>query len=680
MAGPGCVRCDAVEQDSADALSQGGRPAEPCGPERGRAELTDRRPRRALLVVALVVGTAYGAGSLTGWGSPVLAAVMGDFGLSAAAALAMCSCLARARMLTGRARLSWALFGLACAAVMLGNLVWGWYEVVWGQRVPTPSLADAAFLCFGPLAVAGIVFAARGPNGVLAWLRRVLDGWLIAGSLFTLAWTLALARLADSQGDDPVRMLFVLAYPTMDILLISVVLGLRFRTPRRDRAALNLAVSGLAVTVLSDGLWTSPQLRGTYHSGELLDAGWFLGSLLLACAPWVGGRVGSAPSERSAVFSQLGLIAPYLSATVCVVGVVCEAALNRSADPVALVVAGGVLLGLIVRQGATLVENLRLTRELVVREDHFRTLVQGSRDVITIAGLDGTLRYVSPAVRQVYGYSPEELLGGALRGLIHPGDVRAVIRLVAKYVGRDGPADQSVDRVSCRVRTACGSWRHTESTISRHADGLIINSRDVSERVALQTQLEHSAFHDALTGLPNRALLSDRISHALAQRGVDFDPPVVLFADLDGFKAVNDTAGHAAGDELLVQAADRLRRAVRAGDSVARFGGDEFAALLEGEVGPEVVRDIAERLLGALARPYRVGDIEAVVGASIGVAVATPGVTTEELLRNADVAMYRAKAAGKGRVELYRPEMRLDVLRQVHREGTVRPALSSPTT
>ncbi len=609
---------------------------------------------------------------MCGWGSATLAAVMGDFGLAGAATLAAGSCLARARTTAGRVRLSWTLFGLAFIAVAAGDTVWGWYEVVLDAPVPTPSAADAAFLCFGPLAIAGIACAARGPHGALAWSRRVLDGWLIAGSLFTLAWTLALSQLVRTQGADAATTVFLLAYPTIDILLISIVLGLRFRTPRRDRSALNIAVCGLSVTVLSDALWTSPQLRGAYHSGELLDAGWFVGSLLLACAPWAGCRGGARPAERSHVLSQVGLILPYLAAAVCVVGVVSEALLHRSADPVALGVAGGVLLGLIIRQGLTLVENLRLTRDLAVREDRFRTLVQGSRDVITTAGLDGILRYVSPAATHVYGYEPDDLLGTALRMLIHPGDVRAVSRMVAKYVGRDGPADQSIDRVCCRVLAACGSWRHTESTISRHPDGLLIISRDVSERVALQTQLEHSAFHDALTGLPNRALLTDRISHALARRDVDFDPPAVLFADLDGFKAVNDTAGHAAGDELLTQAAERLRGAVRAGDSVARFGGDEFAALLEGEVGLDVVRDIAERVLAALAEPYRVGDIEAVVGASIGVAVAEPGISPEELLRNADVAMYRAKAAGKGRVELYCPEMGLDVLRRVHREGTVR--------
>jgi diguanylate cyclase (GGDEF)-like protein len=186
---------------------------------------------------------------------------------------------------------------------------------------------------------------------------------------------------------------------------------------------------------------------------------------------------------------------------------------------------------------------------------------------------------------------------------------------------------------------------------------MIFSSRDVTERVAQQAHLEHLAFHDALTGLPNRALFADRVAHALRKRSVDVAPPAVLFVDLDGFKAVNDSAGHAIGDALLVQAARRLQSSVRAGDTVARLGGDEFAALLEEEPGATSAqaRNIAQRILAALTQPYRIGSTEAVVSASIGVAVAFPGIMPDELLHQADRAMYEAKAAGKGRIRTYQP-------------------------
>jgi diguanylate cyclase (GGDEF)-like protein/PAS domain S-box-containing protein len=318
-----------------------------------------------------------------------------------------------------------------------------------------------------------------------------------------------------------------------------------------------------------------------------------------------------------------------------------------------------VLLALSARQGVVHADGLCLTREVAIREDHFRTLVQGSNDVIAIAGEDCVLLYISPAVHQVFGYRPEELLGTRLSLLIHPDDLPPLTKAVGKLREVDEPSGHGRSRrVSCRMRSADGQWRHIESTISRHANGVIVNSRDMSERVALQTRLEHLAFHDALTGLPNRALFADRIKHALSKRSAGSAPPVVLFLDLDGFKEVNDSAGHAVGDELLVQAARRLRAAVRAGDTVARLGGDEFAALLEMETGSceARTRELAERLLSALTKPYRLAGTEVVVTASIGLAVATPGITPAELMRNADLAMYGAKSAGKGRVQAHQPQ------------------------
>ncbi|MDX6315747.1 MAG: hypothetical protein QOF44_5211, partial [Streptomyces sp.] len=232
-------------------------------------------------------------------------------------------------------------------------------------------------------------------------------------------------------------------------------------------------------------------------------------------------------------------------------------------------------------------------------------------------------------------------------------------------------------------------WLHVESTVNRYQGGLIFNSRDVTERVRLQAQLQHSASHDALTDLPNRALFTERTRQALSGRRAgdgEGGGVAVLFIDLDGFKAVNDTVGHQAGDELLIQAARRLQESVRAGDTAARLGGDEFAALICGTSTDRHKREyqvyeIADRLRAGLSEPYRIdGDgTELRVAASIGIAFAEPGVTPGELLRNADLAMYQAKQAGKGRVELYAPQMQADHQREAVRRtelaGRLRAAL-----
>jgi diguanylate cyclase (GGDEF)-like protein len=183
--------------------------------------------------------------------------------------------------------------------------------------------------------------------------------------------------------------------------------------------------------------------------------------------------------------------------------------------------------------------------------------------------------------------------------------------------------------------------------------------RDVTEQRNLERQLSHRAFHDELTGLANRALFLDRMDHALRVTRPEADPVVVLFVDLDDFKSVNDALGHAVGDQLLKTVADRVRRAVGSGDTAARLGGDEFAILLEDRGGIDRAIDVAERLLDSLREPVSIAGYDVAVLASVGVAVAAPNMSTTSLLRDADIAMYEAKRAGKGQIRIFDPAMRL---------------------
>ena len=190
-------------------------------------------------------------------------------------------------------------------------------------------------------------------------------------------------------------------------------------------------------------------------------------------------------------------------------------------------------------------------------------------------------------------------------------------------------------------------------------DGIVATFRDVTEQRNLERQLSHRAFHDELTGLANRALFLDRMDHALRVTRPEADPVVVLFVDLDDFKSVNDALGHAVGDQLLKTVADRIRRAAGTGDTAARLGGDEFAILLEDRGGIDRAIDVAERLLDSLREPVSIAGYDVAVLASVGVAVATPGMNTTSLLRDADIAMYEAKRAGKGQIRIFDPAMRL---------------------
>ncbi|WP_164992279.1 EAL domain-containing protein [Streptomyces sp. L2] len=708
----------------------------PSGPPLPRPPAAPRGSRLARQLVLALVCATYAVGAALDWGSGGLALIMGDFGLSAAAGTAAVSCFLYARSPRVRFRPAWLLFALSSTMASLGNAIWGWYEVVLGRSVPSPSYADLFFLCFAPPAIVGLLVLAKRPVTKAGWICLGLDAWLIGGSLLTLSWSLALAQAARFDGPSVAHTALSLAYPLMDIALVSMVLALHFRRTPGNRTAVNTAIGALALTVMCDALFTSPLLHSSYHSGQLLDAGWFAGSLLLAYAPWAAPRPqGTArdterhvpdghsrvvhehvPGQRGAaahhhppapapgpapppapgsdhsrypagrpLTGSLAALTPYLAAAVCTLGILYNVLNGRRPDHVVLITAGAVVLALVMRQGIMLLDNITLTQELAQKENHFRSLVQGSSDVIMIAAPSGILRYVSPAAAGVYGRPAEELVGTELAGLIHPEDLGCVVHEVRRFLAA-GPQDEPTTRIECRFRSGHGGWLNVESTVNRHHGGLIFNCRDVTERVRLQAQLQHNAEHDPLTDLPNRALFTRRVQQALSgrrstDRGAALSGTAVLFIDLDGFKAVNDTIGHQAGDELLVQAARRLQDAVRHGDTASRLGGDEFAALIAGDgtrdpaARERNILELADRLRTTLSQPYAIDGNDVRVNASIGVAFAEAGLGAGELLRNADLAMYRAKSAGKGRVELYRPQMQQDVVRKAELAGRLRAAL-----
>jgi diguanylate cyclase (GGDEF)-like protein/PAS domain S-box-containing protein len=313
-------------------------------------------------------------------------------------------------------------------------------------------------------------------------------------------------------------------------------------------------------------------------------------------------------------------------------------------------------------------------RALRASEERFRSLVQNSSDVISIVDADGGVRYHSESVRRVLGYDPGELVDGDPLTLVHPDDRERVARFVAEAALRPGVTAAE----TWRVRHRDGTWLHTETVAANlledaNVRGLVLNTRDVSDRKELEAQLVHQAFHDGLTGLANRTLFAEGVEHALARSGKG--DLAVLFIDLDDFKHVNDSLGHAAGDQLLVAAARRLQGCLRPADTAARLGGDEFAVLLERVADAEAAALVAGRVLDTLHQPFGLNGRTIPIKASLGVATGRPGTDeAEELLRNADVAMYAAKAGGKDRYELFRPDMHEDMLQRLELETELRHA------
>jgi diguanylate cyclase (GGDEF)-like protein/PAS domain S-box-containing protein len=313
-------------------------------------------------------------------------------------------------------------------------------------------------------------------------------------------------------------------------------------------------------------------------------------------------------------------------------------------------------------------------------ERKFQALVQYSSDFITLLGVDQRIVYQSPAVGVILGRSPNEFLGRPLRDLVHPDDLSTAQAQFTKVLAGGLGTTSTFEY---RVAHADGQWRTVDAVITNLFDepdvgAVVLNGRDVTERRRLEQELTHQAFHDTLTGLANRSLFHDRVSHAMDRSDRGTDPVAVLFLDLDDFKGVNDSFGHPVGDELLIAVAERIRSAIRPGDTVARFGGDEFAVLVESGTMPEAAQMVATRITEALSPTFRVLTNDVAVRASIGIAVGQrPQETPDDLLRDADLAMYLAKRNGKGRFEMYRPDMHTDALRRLETAVGIREGLES---
>jgi len=293
-------------------------------------------------------------------------------------------------------------------------------------------------------------------------------------------------------------------------------------------------------------------------------------------------------------------------------------------------------------------------------EARFATLVQNSSDLITVLDADNTVIYQSPSIERVLGYTVEEVTGRPFEQLLHPDEHGRLLRRLTDGAGAGGRAEV----IGCLLAHKDGTLRHFEIL---HADllddsavgGIVLNGRDVSERKAFEEQLAHQAFHDPVTHLANRALFNERVRHAVARTLREGVGMAVLFVDLDDFKTVNDSLGHAVGDRVLLEVAQRIATSVRAADTAARFGGDEFAILLEDVHDLSAAVETAERILDALSRPLELNENQLIIRASLGISVAEAGKATDadELIRNADAAMYIAKADGKGGYRLFEPAM-----------------------
>ncbi len=325
------------------------------------------------------------------------------------------------------------------------------------------------------------------------------------------------------------------------------------------------------------------------------------------------------------------------------VGVLTLAALGAVLAPIAVV--------------AWQLRRLRHARARIAneREQGLSAFVAGATDPTVVLDARGTIRFMSLSVTERLGYAAEDLTGVGIEHIVSPPDVGPILDMLS-------PSAEPATLAECQLRHHDGRWLTAEAVGMHLNDGvgqgdLVLTLHDVSKWKALEAQLTQQAFYDALTGLPNRAMFIDRLEHALGRRRYHARGAAVLFLDLDDFKTVNDSLGHVEGDILIGKVAERLAEAVRPGDLAARFGGDEFAILVD-DVDEDAAVGVATRALAALNRPFELTDRAVRIGGTVGIVLSSSALpTSTDMLRAADIAMYRAKESGKGRFRVFEPSM-----------------------
>lgn len=406
-------------------------------------------------------------------------------------------------------------------------------------------------------------------------------------------------------------------------------------------------------TVTRYTLWTGLSGLDKYVYGTILLLGLIIGSITLRSLEKLElGQLSSINDDLAAISSRKNF-----SSRIAVTGNGALADLGREVNKM-------------------LASLEQANKELNEDKERYRSLIENSYDLISEIDSQGNVIYVSPNCSQLIKYRPEDIIGRVVADFIHIEDRQAMIVMLQKILDDEEGRD-----LVCRVVSKDGDtcWLESTGKVYRTATGesrVVLISRDISERKRFDERIRHQAFYDLLTGLPNRMLFNDRMTMAIAHAKRNQQNLAVFYLDLDRFKIINDTLGHDLGDQLLRKVAERLTSCVRAEDTIARMGGDEFTLLLT-SIDAKGSSVVAQKILTAISQPFNLEVYDLYITVSIGIAIyPNDGLKSETLLKNADVAMYHAKTAGKNRYEFYEPLMNDKALARMLRENSLRRALN----
>jgi diguanylate cyclase (GGDEF)-like protein/PAS domain S-box-containing protein len=569
--------------------------------------------------------------------------------------------------------LPWTLAFWALVLWFLGDLV---YQLIGGE--PIASAADVLYVGGYGLLVAALLIVVLHRLGT--GVDYALDSMVAVIATTYLVFELIVRPGWDDTGVSVVGRLVGSSYPIFDAIILVLLVQLVFGPGRKTLALVLLAVG--TVNLLAADLVYAWLVQTESYSGDMtaFDTMWLVTYVTFAaaaCHPSRDALLQRTPDSDRVVPAQIVvgvsamLVVPVMSATLELQG--------RQPHIPAMLAAAFVLVGVVAWRFLRMVATIESARvEVTERDAYHRALASNSSDVVVVLDADNTVRDTSLSVEAVLGTDVAEYTSAPLL-IVHEDDRAIAAALVES--ARRSPGRLVVGEVRVAPRSTGEQWvelRVVDLSEDPAVRGLVINAHDTTARKQVERELAHQAFHDSLTGLANRALFADRVEHALVRALREQVDVAVLFCDLDGFKNVNDSLGHGAGDDLLRQVAERLRSVLRDSDTLARLGGDEFAVLIEGggDLGSEA-EVIAGRLLDVLSLPVELAGSEFVVSGSIGIARASQGARHgEELLRNADLAMYESKHHGRNRFTHYDPQMGTAAVTRLELEADLRTAVS----
>ncbi len=638
----------------------------------------------AASIVAAIYGLLYLVFERSGVGSQAVRDLISNVAFMPLnmAVIVLNAVASRSPALDGGVRRALRFFSFAACCVFIGNCISTWYLVVMEQKPPV-SPADFFYLGDLFLMLAGLLCFPLSRKISVERLKLALDAAMVLIGSGVLIWYFVIRPTTAGHADSLVVTMLAFAYPLADVLVLLGIATVIFRGPLDgNRTAFRAVVAGMLTSIFADLAFGVIMVETGMRGAAWTDAMYLLSYLLLIASADLYRRhpvpkTWTARDQESKVHPLSPL--PYMVAAM-VYSLLLWVAIRPWTDPLSGLVVGSILVSTVVvwRQLVAVRQNVRLLAETAARQNEarFRSLVQNSSDVIMVVDRDGLVRYVSPSAFRVLRCDPARLLERPLVSLLESEDGERAATFLREAVMAGGVSAPT----EWRFLQQDGASLHAEVIATNlladpMVGGIVLNTRDVSDRKRFEEQLRHQAFHDPLTGLANRALFRDRVDHALKLAKRQQHCITVLFLDLDDFKKVNDSFGHAEGDRLLVATAERFRSCARAGDTVARLGGDEFAILLEDVVSQREQEILVERLGAAMAQPFMLGGNEVFVTVSVGIASASAGDNVSDVLRNADVAMYSAKRRGKGRFESYEQQMADDASRRLELERGLRHAI-----